>query len=159
MFTLLRLESAYEIRSDVVDVVKRMRPISRPGYADDMMDDGTEDIWAKIRSRTEFHGWARMALELVGDEPCKLIKVSSPKLGENIPSQVLAEITLDLCHCGESIRREWDQIGEFDNLFLIAIDAAKMSGGTAPFLPGRDIEVNGGNGLEKRMPDEEDTSI
>lgn len=158
MFTLLRLESAYEIRSGIVDVVKRMRPVSRPGYADDMIDDA-EDMLTKIRSRTEFHGWARMALELVGDEPCKLIKVSPPKLGENIPSQVLAEITLDLCHCGENIRREWDQIGEFDNLFLVAIDAAKMTGGTAPFLSAGDIDYEGEHVLEKRMPDEEDTTF
>jgi len=139
-FKLLRLESAYEIRSDLVDVLWRMRPALRHGYAHDMgygrsMDE--DDEWRKKRSLTEFHGWSRMGLELVDDDgvsPVRLIKVSPPRLGESIPAEVLAEFTIDLKRCGESIRREWDSIGEFDNLFLVGIDAASTNGGPTPVL-------------------------
>jgi hypothetical protein len=54
---------------------------------------------------------------------------------------VLAEFTIDLKRCGESIRREWDSIGEFDNLFLMGIDAASMNGGPTSMLE----EVKGEN--------------
>jgi intron-binding protein aquarius len=139
-FKLLRLESAYEIRSDLVDVIWRMRPALRHGYAHDMgysMGTDEDDELRKKRSVTEFHGWSRMGLELVDDEgvsPVRLVKVSPPKLGESIPAEVLAEFTIDLKRCGESIRREWDSIGEFDNLFLVGIDAASMHGGPASIL-------------------------
>jgi intron-binding protein aquarius len=46
-FTLFRLESAYEIRDDLMDAVKRMGP--KPG----------------LRGAVTFSGWARMALPIV----------------------------------------------------------------------------------------------
>lgn len=156
-FKLLRLESAYEIRSDLVDVVKRMRPSLRHGYNDDMDEEDMDEdeIWSRRRSLTEFHGWSRMGLELTEDTICpvRLVKVSPPKLGEKIPSEVLAEITLDLKHCGKNIRDEWDRIGEFDNLFLLGVDATRMDGGPAPMLEDEDEES------EKRVPDEEDVTF
>ena len=46
-FNLFRLETTYEIRQDIEDVVKRLAPrISYPS------------------SKTEFTGWARMAVEI-----------------------------------------------------------------------------------------------
>ena len=162
-FKLLRLESAYEIRSDLVDVIKRMRPVPRHGYGDDdHMDDAhldEEELWNKKRKKTEFHGWSRMGLELTDNVSCpvKLIKVAPPKLGESIPSKVLAEITLDLKRCGESIRREWDEIGEFDNLFMVAVDATKMKGGAAPTMESGDGNMNMKE--SRSVPDEEDVSF
>ena len=154
-FKLLRLESAHEIRSDLVDVIKRMRPALRHGYSDGMDNYLDEDEkWSKKRGMTEFHGWSRMGLELKGDATCpvRLVKVSPPKLGENIPCEVLAEICLDLKHCGESMRNEWGSIGEFDNLFLLGVDATVMEGGAAPMLE------EDGDG-DKRVPDEEDVTF
>ena len=135
-FKLLRLESAYEIRSDLVDVVRRLRPAARHGYANDAEYADEDDMWNKKRAMTEFHGWSRMGLELTGDDACpvRLVKVSPPKLGENIPSEVLAEISVDLKHCGDKIRKEWDSIGEFDNLFLLGVDANSMEGGPISML-------------------------
>jgi intron-binding protein aquarius len=96
-----------------------------------------------------------MALELTDNITCpvKLLKVSPPKLGECIPAQVLAEITLDLKQCGERIRNEWDEIREFDNLFLVAVDATKMKGG-----PGSVLESDEQN-QERRIPDDEDVTF
>jgi intron-binding protein aquarius len=148
-FKLLRLESAYEIRSDLVDVIKRMKPVPRHSYDNGIADDvaGGDEVWNIKRSKTEFQGWSRMGLELTDNLSCpvKILKVAPPKLGESIPSLVLAEITLDLRRCGEAIRKEWDEIGEFENLFMVAIDAAKMVGGPPPTMEN-----------DKQMPDEED---
>jgi intron-binding protein aquarius len=149
-FELVRLESAYEIRSDVVNVLKRVRPVLRQTSLDESEE---------IQLKTEFNGWSRMALELV--DPARITEIKSPKLGETISSQVTLEFTIDLDPCGKSIRKEWDEIGEFDNLFLLTIDASKMNGAPASLL--RDFHLRHGahrmwdtdNG-ERRVPDEED---
>lgn len=61
-----------------------------------------------------------------------VLKVSPPKLGESIPAQVVAEITIDLRCCGDKIRKEWNEVGEFDNLFLVAVDGTAMEGRLPP---------------------------
>ena len=164
-FKLLRLESAYEIRSDLVDAIKRMRPVPRHGYdeeVDDRMDE--DEVWSMQRSKVEFHGWARMGLELAerdGMPPLKVLKVSPPKLGESIPAQVVAEITLDLRRCGDKIRKEWDQVGEFDNLFLVAVDGTAMEGGLPPLLEDMSSGYKGDRqqNSERCAPDEEDVTF
>jgi len=115
-FELSRLESAYEIRSDIVNVLRRVQPVVVR----------REDSLGEELIETEFRGWARMALEL--SERLRVVKVDPPTLGQGHPAQVIAEITIDLVHCGHSIRQEWDSLGEFDNLFLIGVDASQMSG-------------------------------
>ena len=136
-FELTRLESAYEIRSDLVHAVKRIQPVAvrREDF------DQTELV------QTEFRGWARMALEL--SDQIRVVKVDPPKLGQGHPAQVVAEISIDLVHCGQAIRQEWDSLGEFDNLFLIGVDASQMTGGAAPLI----------EETERRVLDEEDTSF
>ena len=136
-FELSRLESAYEIRSDIVNVLRRIQPVVVR----------REDTLGEELIETEFRGWARMALELT--EQVRVVKVDPPKLGVGHPAQVIAEITIDLVHCGPAIRQEWDSLGEFDNLFLIGVDASQMSGEPAPLI----------EGTERRVPDEEDTSF
>ena len=136
-FELIRLESAYEIRSDIVDVIRRVRPVVRQRIDGEMND---------MVLKTDFNGWARMALEI--EAPLRLARVGPPKLGESVPSQVIAEIIIDLRHCGESIRKEWDELGEFDNLFLVAVDATKMSGEPAPT-----------NANDRSVPDDEDSTF
>jgi len=93
-----------------------------------MDDEGMDGELTRKRAGVEFHGWARMGLELsnnkkdTGSPPLTILKVSPPKLGQEIPSRVIGEITIDLQKCGEAIRNEWDGVGEFDNLFLVAVD-------------------------------------
>jgi intron-binding protein aquarius len=149
-FELVRLESAYEIRSDLVNVVKRVRPVLRQTNLD-------ED--EEIQLKTEFNGWSRMALEL--SEQAKITEVRPPNLGETTSSQVSLEFTVDLEPCGQGIRKEWDEVGEFDNLFLLAIDASAMSGASAPLL--KDYHLHHGahrmwdtDNWERRVPDDED---
>ncbi len=149
-FELVRLESAYDIRSDLVNAIKRVRPVLRQSSLE---EDET------ITLKTEFNGWSRMALELA--EPLNIIEVRPPKLGETTSAQVTAEFTVDLERCGTSIRREWEEVGEFDNLFLITIDAAKMNGAQAPLV--KDYHLQHGrhkmwdtDNEDRRVPDEED---
>jgi len=56
-FKLLRLESAYEIRSDLVDAIKRMRPVPRHGYDadefDGMDDEGMDGELTRKRAGVE----------------------------------------------------------------------------------------------------------
>jgi hypothetical protein len=155
-FELLRLESAYEIRSDLVDVIRRLRPLLRQTLE---IDDINENEDAVLK--TEFTGWARMALELQGN--VELVKVAKPLLGDKFPAKVIAEITVDLGPCGDGIRREWDDLGEHDNLFLVAVDARQMNGNQAPLL--RDFHLQHGNHQrfdtdgERRVPDEDDRTF
>ena len=150
-FRLFRLESAYEIRSDIVDVVKRMMPTAKAdGYINDSnyygstaADSGND---GDLFSKTEFQGWARMGLELKRNreekQGLRIIRVDPPKLGERVPANVIAEVAIDLYHCATSLIQEWDEIGEFDNLFLVSVDASKMSGAPAPTIEGTDRKVS-----------------
>ncbi|KAL7537298.1 hypothetical protein ACHAXR_007716 [Thalassiosira sp. AJA248-18] len=178
-FRLFRLESAYEIRGDIVDVVKRMRPVmNRDGYSKEeeemadyyggnQNDDDAQDNNNDDDNKTVFQGWARMGLELGSkkfDKPgVRLIRVDPPKLGESVPSSVLAEVVLDLHHCATSLAKEWDEISEFDNLFLVCVDGTRMTGAPAPFIDGGGAAGWGGGGgnEEKRrtVPDEEDCNF
>jgi len=157
-FRLFRLESAYEIRADLVDAIKRMRPMpQQDGYTEDSLNDyygnsfnQDENVANDESPKTEFQGWARMGLELgtnkLDKQGLRLIRVDPPRLGESVPASVIAELVLDLRHCATSLAAEWDEIGEFDNLFLVSVDASKMTGAPAPMMGRKD----------RRVPDEED---
>eukprot|EP00549_Striatella_unipunctata_P000353 CAMPEP_0118689920 /NCGR_PEP_ID=MMETSP0800-20121206/9772_1 /TAXON_ID=210618 ORGANISM="Striatella unipunctata, Strain CCMP2910" /NCGR_SAMPLE_ID=MMETSP0800 /ASSEMBLY_ACC=CAM_ASM_000638 /LENGTH=960 /DNA_ID=CAMNT_0006587401 /DNA_START=100 /DNA_END=2982 /DNA_ORIENTATION=+ len=143
-FELYRLESAYQIRLDLVDVIRRVRPVVRYTVASEAGDEGFETGEVV---KTAFSGWARMALELVSN--VDIVKVAPPRLGENHPAQVLADLCIDLEKCGEGIRKEWNYLGEYDNLFLLAIDAQRITNGNDS-MPGNE---------QLRLPDEEDPSF
>jgi Intron-binding protein aquarius N-terminus len=119
-FELVRYESAYEIRLDLIDAIRRVQPVVRHTTQPAI---GSEHS-ASTPVKTVFTGWARMALELKGVFEIK--QVNQPLLGELYPSQVVAEFMIDLKLCNNTIRQEWDDLGEYDILFLIAIDASKM---------------------------------
>eukprot|EP00986_Skeletonema_menzelii_P007309 scaffold2849_cov150-Skeletonema_menzelii.AAC.6 len=151
-FHLFRLECAYDIRGDIVDVIKRMRPaLKQDGYTDpnDYYGGSQEEtVHQDDFSRTEFQGWARMGLQLKSNKEDKqgfrIIRVDPPRLGQRFPSNVIAELVLDLYHCATSLVSEWDEVREFDNLFLVAVDATKMSASQSE---------------DRKIPDEEDFSF
>jgi intron-binding protein aquarius len=114
---LLRSESSYEIRLDIVDALRRLQPTVRLQFDD--IDDSKQVL------STDFAGWARMAIPN-GKEMVKIVQVLKPRLGQKYPSQVLAEVTIDLKPYAQSLRQEWDSLREYDNIFLLAVDASKM---------------------------------
>ncbi|CAB1331070.1 unnamed protein product [Coregonus sp. 'balchen'] len=74
-FNLFRLESTYEIRQDVEDVVTRMKP------------------WQSEYGGVVFGGWARMAQTITA---FSIVEVAKPNIGENWPARVRADITVNL---------------------------------------------------------------
>lgn len=112
---LYRCESFYAIRQDIEDVLTRLRPESRRGGV------------------TTFSGFSRMALPIA--KPA-VLEVVPPRVGDNKPSLVRAEVTIDLGRLAPHIRREWESLRPDDVLFLLAVDASRSrqitNGGAAP---------------------------
>ncbi|CAE7636855.1 AQR [Symbiodinium pilosum] len=101
-FNLFRLESTHEIRDDLQDQIPRMKA--------SIDQDGT----------THFSGSGRMMVPLGGLE---VMNVKRPKVGEEVPSEVRAEVRWSLTGVLPQIREEWDTLREHDVIFLIRIQA------------------------------------
>ncbi|KAJ7534618.1 hypothetical protein O6H91_13G103100 [Diphasiastrum complanatum] len=99
-FNLFRLESTYEIREDIHDVLQRMG-----AYVGD-------------EGQTKFRGWARMAVPI---KDFKIAEVKQPNIGDVKPSAVTAEVTFSISHYRGAMRSEWDELKEHDVLFLLSI--------------------------------------
>ncbi|KAG0164199.1 hypothetical protein DFQ28_008930 [Apophysomyces sp. BC1034] len=121
-FTLFRLESSYEIRQDVEDVVKRLAP--RLTYPD---------------RKTEFAGWARMAIPIEG---VSIVDVARPNLGEEKPAHVKADISYNVGRYTDSIRNEWDNLRKHDVLYLLTIQANDDS--TSRYTEEKDFKTHYG---------------
>ncbi|KAG2235903.1 P-loop containing nucleoside triphosphate hydrolase protein [Thamnidium elegans] len=107
-FTLFRLESSYEIRQDIEDVVKRISP--RLTFPD---------------MKTEFAGWARMAVPI---STFNIVDVGEANLGEEKPSRVRADVGFQINKFTPAIRKEWDGLRKHDVMFLLTIQANEKSG-------------------------------
>ncbi|BBN15051.1 intron-binding protein aquarius [Marchantia polymorpha subsp. ruderalis] len=115
-FNLFRLESTYEIREDIHDVLKRM------------------GAYINSEGDTKFSGWARMAVPI---QEFKIVEVKQPNIGELKPAAVNAEVTFSIGIFRGEKRSEWDELKEHDVLFLLSItpppkvldkeEAAKLS--------------------------------
>eukprot|EP01117_Protostelium_nocturnum_P000116 TRINITY_DN1019_c0_g1_i4.p1 TRINITY_DN1019_c0_g1~~TRINITY_DN1019_c0_g1_i4.p1 ORF type:complete len:1386 (-),score=536.20 TRINITY_DN1019_c0_g1_i4:27-4184(-) len=116
-YDLYRLESAYQIRSDVEDSVRRMAPRKEVKSAT-QAGKGETVI-------TRFGGWSKMALLL---QDFSITNVADPKLGESKPSKVEAEAVINLSQCKGGIRREWESIKQHDVVFLVTVRATKFEG-------------------------------
>jgi intron-binding protein aquarius len=100
-FQLFRLESAYELRQDIEDAVVR----SRPYYS---FEDQT----------VCFAGWSRMAQPVIN---FSIADVGKPRVGEDKPSHVRANLTVDLELCRDDVRQEWDALRKHDIGFLVTL--------------------------------------
>ncbi|GAW21771.1 hypothetical protein ANO14919_112960 [Xylariales sp. No.14919] len=100
---LYRCESFYGIRKDICDVLRRLRPEVRHS------------------GETGFTGSSKMALPITRPS---VLEVTSPLVGDDKPSVVRAEISLDFRRLGDRVRREWDSLRPDDVVFLVAVDAA-----------------------------------
>eukprot|EP01113_Clastostelium_recurvatum_P032039 TRINITY_DN4066_c0_g1_i3.p1 TRINITY_DN4066_c0_g1~~TRINITY_DN4066_c0_g1_i3.p1 ORF type:complete len:1486 (-),score=430.72 TRINITY_DN4066_c0_g1_i3:35-3970(-) len=132
-FELFRLESMFEIRSDVEDMIKRMKPLY--------------DETAVTGDRTSFEGWSRMALNIKGST---ILHVSPPLLGETVPAQVVAEIQYSLYNTRGVMRDEWEAIRQHDVVFMLTVKASIPKGNY------NDPKKNGqenGNGKKRGAPD------
>uniref|UniRef100_A0A667YTL9 RNA helicase aquarius n=1 Tax=Myripristis murdjan TaxID=586833 RepID=A0A667YTL9_9TELE len=98
-FNLFRLESTYEIRQDIEDVVSRMKP------------------WQSEYGGVVFGGWARMAQTITA---FSIVEVAKPNIGENWPARVRADVTVNL-NIRDHIKHEWEGLRKHDVCFLITV--------------------------------------
>ncbi|MEQ2256956.1 hypothetical protein ILYODFUR_029402, partial [Ilyodon furcidens] len=98
-FNLFRLESTYEIRQDIEDVVWRMKP------------------WQSEYGGVVFGGWARMAQTITS---FSIVEVAKPNIGESWPARVRADVTINL-NVQDHIKHEWEGLRKHDVCFLITV--------------------------------------
>ena len=98
-FKLFQLETTYEIRGDIEDVVSRLKP------------------WTAEDNQVIFGGWARMALPL---QSFSIVEVAKPNIGEKQPSRVRADVTVNL-NVKDMIKGEWEGLRRHDVCFLITV--------------------------------------
>ncbi|KAF4783399.1 intron-binding protein aquarius [Colletotrichum scovillei] len=106
---LYRAESFYGIRKDVESAIRRLRPESRrPG-------------------ETSFQGFSKMALPTTKPS---ILEVVPALVGDDKPSLVRAEISIDVRRLNDGIKREWDSLRPDDVVFLLAIQAPASQSAT-----------------------------
>ncbi|KAK4138179.1 P-loop containing nucleoside triphosphate hydrolase protein [Trichocladium antarcticum] len=112
---LYRCESFYAIRQDIEDALTRLKPDNRR------------------TGLTTFSGFSKMALAIA--KPT-ILEVVPPLVGDDKPSTVRAEVTIDLRRLAPHVRRDWESLRPDDVVFLVAVDASKSkqdaNGGAAP---------------------------
>lgn len=103
-FNLFRLESTYEIRESVDEVMKLLAPRLEP-----------------FGNVTTITGWAKMALRI---EIVEIVEVAKPRLGDVVPAHVLADVTFNSASLRDRNAQEaWSKFREHDVLFLICAEA------------------------------------
>ncbi|KAF2828471.1 P-loop containing nucleoside triphosphate hydrolase protein [Ophiobolus disseminans] len=124
-FILYRAEALYGIRKDMEDVVKRLKPRGKG-------------------VNLKFGGVSKMALPIM--KPA-VVDVAPPKVGDEKPAYVRAEIILDVSRLQFGVRREWDQLKTDDVVFLVAIEGQD----DIPMRNGHQEELKSGDetGLHK----------
>ncbi|KFM82461.1 Intron-binding protein aquarius, partial [Stegodyphus mimosarum] len=105
-FNLFRLESTYEIRQDIEDAIRRLRP------------------WQTEVGDVMFGGWARMAQPIT---TFSIIEVGRPNIGEKQPSRVKADVTVTLS-TRHDIKSEWEALRKHDVCFLVTVKPKSLPG-------------------------------
>jgi intron-binding protein aquarius len=105
-FELYRLETAYEIRVDLVDAIQRMNPVNNVKFG----SSGTKSV-------TKFNGWARMAVPV---SSFSMTEVGKPHIGEVVPSRVTCTLEFDVSRFNGDVREEWEALREHDGIAMTA---------------------------------------
>lgn len=103
-FILHRCEAFYQIRSDIEQTVKRLKPR------------------ADRNGGVVFDGFSKMALPITKPS---VLEAVPPLVGDDKPSVVRAEIALDVSKLADSVRREWESLRPDDVVFLVAVEPTK----------------------------------
>ncbi|KDD73989.1 hypothetical protein H632_c1673p0, partial [Helicosporidium sp. ATCC 50920] len=115
-FYLYRLEAAYEIREDVADAVRRLAPAQDPATGELVL-----------------RGWARMATRALR---CAVTEVGRPRVGEEHPCRVLAELAFSLRGMRPEVRAEWEALRAHDVVFLLGLACDREADAGAQAGPG-----------------------
>lgn len=106
---LNRCESLYGIRRDIEDILRRLKPDS------------------KRIGETSFSGSSKMALPIARPT---ILEVVPALVGDDKPSLVRAEVSIDVRRIGDKVRREWESLRPGDVVFFLAVDATKSENST-----------------------------
>lgn len=106
-FNLFQLESTYEIRQDLEDVLFRMKPWQH-----------------ETRNETVWGGWARMALLL---DSFQIVEVGKPLVGEKSPAVVRGEFSVNVGRRAD-IKQEWENLRKHDVCFLVTCRSTQPVG-------------------------------
>ena len=74
-------------------------------------------------------------------------------------SQVIAEVMLDMHSCATSLVREWNKMGVLDNLSLVCVVAARVTGGAMPSMGVGTARQGDMGGEDSHIPDKEDFNL
>ncbi len=103
-FILHRCEAFFEIRKDIEDTLKRLRPSTgRNG-------------------ETQFEGFSKMALQV---SRLAVLEVVPPMVGDDKPAAVNAEVWVDINRLADNVRKEWESIRPDEVVFLVSVDVTK----------------------------------
>ncbi|KAL9586971.1 MAG: hypothetical protein Q9212_000573 [Teloschistes hypoglaucus] len=121
-FVLFRCESFYEIRKDIEETIKRLQPQQ-----------------GELPRSVRFSGFSRMAIPI--PKPA-IIEVAHPKVGQDKPAFVRAEIGLDVSRLADAVRREWETLRPDDVVYLVSAEpsenARNLTNGHAAYATGHD---------------------
>ncbi|EPS36509.1 hypothetical protein H072_9940 [Dactylellina haptotyla CBS 200.50] len=101
IFSLYKAESFHEIRRDLQDSLKKLRPKFHNGS-------------------TIFTGVTKMALQI---NKISILEVAPPRVGESYPFYVHAELDLCLDKMSADTRKEWESLRSDDVVFLLSAHA------------------------------------
>ncbi|KAL8813574.1 MAG: hypothetical protein Q9200_000183 [Gallowayella weberi] len=122
-FVLYRCESFFEIRKNMEETIKRLQPQQ-----------------TQLPNSVRFDGFSRMAIPI--SKPA-IIEAAPPRVGQDRPAVVRAEIGLDVSRLAESVRREWESLRQDDVIYLLAvkpIDSSRdLTNGHAVHASSRDF--------------------
>jgi intron-binding protein aquarius len=105
-FILHRCEAFHSIRKDMEEVIKRLQPKT-------------------VGGTTRFNGSSRMALPI---QAPAIVDIVPPHVGEFVPSQVRAEIILDVSRLNFALRKEWESLRPHDVVFLLSVRPSEKEG-------------------------------
>ncbi|KAK6532207.1 hypothetical protein TWF281_006401 [Arthrobotrys megalospora] len=104
-FFLHRAESFFEIRRDIQDTLRKLKPAIR----------GNGVI---------FSGNSKMAAQI---NRVAILEEAPPRVGETLPAHIRAEVLLDFSAANEDTKREWEALRPDDVVFLLGIRTRGLS--------------------------------
>ena len=91
--------------------------------------------WLAEDGSAFFGGWARMAQPLA---TFNVVEVAKPKIGENHPARVRADVTINV-NLRPEVRREWENLRKHDVCLLLTVRPTNSIGAKysfkEPFVP------------------------
>lgn len=151
-YVLYRCEAFYGIRKDIEAALQRLKPQSRRpgetsfGGSSRMALPVTKPSYAEYRpsSSTALCVLIFLFADSQGSAG-RIIETVPALVGDDVPSLVRAEVSIDLRHVPEPTRRDWEALRPDDVVFLLAVDAAGQGagdyGGPSPGEPQKGVQA------------------